>query len=218
MAPPMRNVLGQVKSKIDARFMMDHGRILIADLSKGALGEDKANLMGSLLVTALQLAALSRADVPAAERRDFSLYVDEFHNFATDAFTTILSEARKYRLCLTLSHQYLDQIRPSIRNAMLGNVGTLIAFRVGQSDAQVLAREFDEEFVPQQLTSLANYEVCVRTLEQGEQVVPFMASMMGPLDLSYGRRENLIRRSREKYATPRHVVEKRIRRWLGDGA
>src|SRR5580698_703437 len=109
MSPPVRNVLGQVRRKIDPRFMMDNRRILIANLSKGLLGEDKANLLGSLLVTSFELAALERVDTPEDKRQDFNLYVDEFQNFATDSFTAILSEARKYRLCLTLSHQYLDQ-------------------------------------------------------------------------------------------------------------
>jgi len=124
----VRNILGQVRSRIDARFMMDNGRIFIADVSKGKLGADKSNLMGAFLVTQFQLAAMSRADVPEAERRDFFLYVDEFQSFASDTFVSILSEARKYRLCLTLSHQYIDQLRSEIRDAVFGNVGSIVAF------------------------------------------------------------------------------------------
>jgi hypothetical protein len=115
MSPQLRNILGQVRSKINARSMMDNKLIFIADLSKGKLGEDKSNLLGALLVTQFQLAAMSRADMPEAQRRDFFLYVDEFQSFATDSFISILSEARKYRLCLTLSHQYVEQLRPETR-------------------------------------------------------------------------------------------------------
>jgi hypothetical protein len=115
MSPHLRNILGQIRSRLDARFIMDNGRIFIADVSKGKLGADKANLLGSLLVTQFELAAMSRSNVPESERRDFYLYVDEFQTFATDSFTSILSEARKYHLSLTLSHQYTDQVRPERR-------------------------------------------------------------------------------------------------------
>ncbi len=147
MNPPIRNILGQVKSKIDFSFMMDNRRIFIANLSKGKLGADKANLLGSLLTTQFQLAAMARSDVPEKERQDFFLFIDEFQNFATDAFASILSEARKYRLCLTLSHQYIDQLPLEIRQAVFGNVGTLISFRVGNGDAEVLQKEFGNNFV-----------------------------------------------------------------------
>src|ERR1700690_3086973 len=173
MSPPVRNVLGQVRRKVDPRFMMDNRRILIANLSKGHLGEDKANLLGSLLVTSFELAALERVDIPEAKREDFFLYIDEFHNFATDSFATILSEARKYRLCLTLSHQYLDQLRDSIRSAVFGNAGTLISFRVGGSDAHLLAHECGSVYTPGRFSSLSNYEVVVRLLSRGEHHEPF---------------------------------------------
>src|SRR5207244_2477526 len=117
-------------------------RLFIANLSKGRLGHDKANLLGSLLTTQFQLAAMARAKCPEAERRDFYLFIDEFHNFSTDAFASILAEARKYRLCLTLSHQYIDQLAVPIRQAVFGNVGTLIAFRIGHPDGEVLEKEF----------------------------------------------------------------------------
>lgn len=137
MAAPVRNILGQVRSRFDPRFMMDNRRILIANLSKGLLGEDKANLLGSLLVNAFQVAALSRADAPEENRLDFHLYIDEFHSFSTDTFATIVSEARKYRLCLTLSHQYISQLSKPVRDAVFGNVGTIVAFRVGETDARI---------------------------------------------------------------------------------
>jgi hypothetical protein len=150
-----------VKRKIDPRFMMDNRRIFIANLSKGMLGENKANLLGSLLVTSFELAAMERVDVPEHRRKDFFLFIDEFHNFSTDSFASILSEARKYRLCLTLSHQYLDQVRENVRKAVFGNAGTLISFRSGESDARVLAQEFGDIRMASRFGGLANFEVMV---------------------------------------------------------
>jgi len=215
MSPPVRNVLGQVKRKIDPRFMMDNRRILIANLSKGLLGEDKANLLGSLLVTSFELAAMERVDVPESERRDFFLFIDEFHNFATDSFATILSEARKYRLNLTLSHQYLDQLRESVHHAVFGNVGTVISFRVGGRDARELAKEFGGSYAANHFTSLSNFEAVVGLLSDGLRGEPFHARTLAPLEIRSGRRETVIRRSREKYAIRKGTVEGKIHRWLG---
>lgn len=215
MAAPVRNVLGQVKSKIDARFLMDDGRILIANLSKGRLGADKANLLGALLVTEFQLASMARADVREDARRDFYLYVDEFYHFTTDSFASILSEARKYRLCLTLSHQYTAQLSPEVRDAVFGNAGTLVSFRVGAADAAVLAREFGGEYDARLFTQLSNREVCVHPVTGGESRQPFLATIHPPLSPGRGRRDKLIDRSRQKYATPRPAVENKIRRWMG---
>jgi hypothetical protein len=214
MTPLVRNILGQVKSKIDARFMMDNGRIFIANLSKGRMGEDKANLLGALLVTQFQLAAMSRADTPEDDRRDFSLFADEFHSFTSDSFASILSEARKYRLSLTLSHQYVDQVPPEIRHAVFGNVGSLISFRVGQRDAEVLEKEFSGGYTAAHFTSLGNFEVCAKLLVAGEASEPFVGKTYPPFGKWYGRSETIIERSREKYGTPRHIVEGKIRRWL----
>jgi len=214
MAPPIRNVLGQVKSKVDARFMMDNRRILIANLSKGLLGEEKANLLGALLVTQFQLAAMERADVPEKARLDFYLHIDEFHNFSTDSFAGILSEARKYRLSLTLSHQYLEQLRPEVREAVLGNAGSLVAFRVGEADARVLERAFASPYSARHLADLANREVCAKVLAGGVASDPFLGEALPPLSPKYGGRDNIIRRSRERYSTPRVVVEEKIRRWM----
>lgn len=209
---PIRNILGQVRSKIDLRFMMDDRRILIANLSKGMLGEDKANLLGAILVSKFQLAAMSRTDIAEAERQDFHLYIDEFQNFTTDAFISILSEARKYRLCLTLSHQYMDQLREETLNAVLGNAGTIIAFRLGNHDAQILERELT--FNARHLSNLANRQICVKLLRGGEYGETFMGVTYPPSAVCYGRREKLIQRSREKYGTPRARVEGKIERWL----
>lgn len=214
MAAPVRNVLGQVRRKIDPRFMMDDGRIFVANLAKGALGEDKANLLGSVLATSFELAALDRVDVPEESRRDFHLYIDEFQNFTTDSFASILSEARKYRLCLTLSHQYLDQVDPKIRSAIFGNVGSTVAFRVGERDARVLAEEFGAGYTPGQFSSLGNYEVLAKCLVEGQHIDPFGGRSLPPLDLPTGRRGTVIRRSQEKYASSRTVVEDKIDRWL----
>ena len=214
MAPAIRNILGQVRSKIDFRFMMDNQRIFIANLSKGRLGEDKANLLGAVLVTKFQLAAMSRATMPETERRDYFLFADEFQNFSTDSFASILSEARKYRLCLTLSHQYMDQLREEIRKAVFGNVGSIISFRVGPTDASFLEREFGDGYVGNRFTELANHTVCVKLLMNGHHGEPFKGVTLPPLQLQCGRRETIIRRSRERYAMKRKLIEDKIKRWI----
>jgi len=211
MAPSIRNILGQVKSRINFRFMMDHQRIFIANLSKGRIGEDKANLLGSLLVTQFQLAALSRADITEQKRDDFQLYVDEFASFCTDSFASILSEARKYRLCLTLSHQYLAQIPRAIRDAVLGNVGTIICFRVSEGDARVLAREIGGGYNAAFLAGLRNFETCVRTMESGD---PFITQTLSRLLDHYGCGKHILDRCRQKYSLSRSTTERKLRRWM----
>jgi hypothetical protein len=215
LAPPVRNIFGQVRSRIDAGFMMDNKRIFIANLSKGRLGEDKSNLLGAVLVTMFQLAAMARTKMPEANREDFFLFVDEFQNFTSDSFVSILSEARKYHLCLTLSHQHVSQLRDEIREAVFGNVGSIVAFRVGADDADLLSREFDGEYLPKQLTQLARYQVCAKILDAGEYTSPFLGVTLPPIGHPCNGRENIIRRSREKYASRRRDVEDKIRRWLG---
>lgn len=214
-SPVIRNILGQVRSKLDIPFVMNDARILVANLSKGRLGHDKANLLGSLLTTQFQLAAMARVNVPEKERRDFYLFIDEFQNFSTDAFASILAEARKYRLCLVLSHQYIDQLSLPVRQAVFGNVGTLISFRVGHSDAAVLRGEFGEEFEERQLVDLDRFELVVKLLEGGTNHTPFRGKGFPPLGDGCGRVGKLIRRSRERFATPRRLVEEKLKRWLG---
>jgi hypothetical protein len=214
MSPHIRNIMGQVRSRIDARFMMDDGRIFIADVSKGKLGADKSNLVGAMLVTQFQLAAMSRANVPEAERRDFFLYVDEFQSFASDSFVSILSEARKYRLCLTLSHQYVDQLLPEIRDAVFGNVGSIVAFRVGHRDAKQLEYAFGENCRASQLTNLGNHEVCAKLLADGRDSEPFLGKTLPPQGKRHGRRQTIIFRSREKYSIRRITIEKKIGLWM----
>ena len=208
--PVIRNILGQVKCKVSFPFIMDHQRLFIANLSKGKIGHDKANLLGSLLTTQFQLAAMRRADQPEDERRDFYLFIDEFQNFTTDSFAAILAEARKYRLCLTLSHQYVDQIPPPIRQAVFGNVGTLFSFRVGNMDAEVLQKEFANEFAAQQFVDLERFQVFGRILENGTNTQPFKGVTLQPVDNSRGRAVCHIQNSRQRYCERREDVETRL--------
>jgi hypothetical protein len=210
LAPALRKVLGQVGTKINFRFMMDRKRVFIANLSKGQIGEMHSSLLGSLLVTGFELAALSRADCPAEERQDFFLYVDEFQNCATDSFASILSEARKYRLSLTLAHQYLGQLSERIHDAVFGNVGSVIAFRVSESDASVLERQFGGKYTQSQFTGLDNFELCGRLLNRDS----FLGKSLPPLITSRGRRDIIKRGSSEKYNTKQKIIEGRIERWL----
>lgn len=215
MAAPLRNILGQTKSSVSIPFIMERGRIFIANLSKGLLGDDKSSLLGSLLITKFQLAALARQNVPEARRRDFFLYVDEFQNVATDAFCSILSEARKYRLNLTLSHQFGAQLREPVREAVFGNVGSIVAFRTGAEDAETLSREFGAAYPAREFTGLSNFEVLAKVLAGGETVEPFKGrTLPTPAAQNTARRQNLIRLSRERFGTNRAVIEKKIERWL----
>lgn len=214
MAAPLRNVFGQVRNKIEPRFIMDNGRIFIANLAKGRLGEDKANLIGSILVAKFQTAAMERSDTPEERRRDFYLFIDEFPNFSTDSFASILSEARKYRLNLTISHQYIEQMGREVREAVFGNVGSLVAFRTGIRDAVFLANEFGSGYSPAQFTDLANHEIRVKLLEQGESTEPFLGRTSPPRFRRYGRGAKLLHRSRERFGVRRNLVEGKIHRWL----
>jgi hypothetical protein len=209
-APPLRHVLGQVAAKVNFRFMMDNRRVFIANLSRGTLGETHSALLGALLVTGFEVAALSRADCPPDKREDFFLYADEFQHCATDSFASILAEARKYRLVLTLAHQYLGQVDENIIKAVFGNVGSVIAFRVGEADASVLERQFGGGYARSQFTGLENFELCARLLHRE----PFIAKSLPPLLTSRKRRETIVRRSRERYSTRRKLVEGRIEKWL----
>jgi energy-coupling factor transporter ATP-binding protein EcfA2 len=212
LTPVIRNILGQVKCKVSFPFIMDNQRLFIANLSKGKLGHDKANLIGSLLVAQFQLAAMRRANQPEDERRDFYLFIDEFHNFTTDSFAAILAEARKYRLCLTLSHQYVEQIPLPIRQAVFGNVGTLFSFRVGNSDAEVLQKELANTFIAQQFVDLERYNVFVKLLEKGTNQTPFKALMLEPLRNPGAQPQRLVDRSRERFAARRADVESKLNR------
>jgi len=212
--PLIRNIIGQVKSSFDMRELMDKKKILIVNLSKGKIGEDASRLLGGLLITKLQLAAMSRVDVPEEKRNDFFLYVDEFQNFATEAFVNILSEARKYRLSLILAHQYISQMDPAVRDAVFGNLGTFVVFRVGAEDAEFLEKEFKPEILASDMVNLAKYHVYVKLMVDGVTTRPFSAVSL-PLfpKPEVSHKEKIIRVSRERYGSPRRKVEEKIMRW-----
>ncbi len=209
----IRNVVGQVKSTINMREIMDDGKIFIMNLSKGRIGEDSSRLLGGMLITKLQLAAMERVDIPEAKRRDFYLYVDEFQNFATESFANILSEARKYRLDLILAHQYVEQLDEEVSAAVFGNVGTIICFRIGSPDALELAKEFMPRFTETDLVNLAKYDIYLRLMINGMASDPFSATTLPPLSGATGMGEKIIRASRERYAVPRATIEEKIARW-----
>ena len=183
---------------------MDNEKIFIMDLSKGRIGEDNSHLLGALLITRLQLAAMSRVDIPEEDRKDFYLYVDEFQNFVTESFANILSEARKYRLNLTLGHQYIAQLvtgqDSKVRDAIFGNVGTLAVFRVGAEDAEFLEREFTPQFLAEDLVNLPKYNVYLKLMIDGVAGHPFSAETLPPpAPLAESNREKIIKASRERY-------------------
>jgi hypothetical protein len=208
---PMRNVLGQTRNRFDARFIMDRSRIMIANLSKGVIGEDHSRLLGALLLSQFQWAAMQRSGNPEAPRTPFYLYIDEFQSFATEALTSILAEARKYGLVLILAHQYLDQLTDEIRQSVFGNVGNLIAFRVGQADARILEDELGGDVKMGNLVSLGKHEIYARLLDQGRMREPFRGKTLPPVQpTANGRSGAVIRSSRERYGRPRVEVERRI--------
>ncbi len=211
----IRNIVGQVKSSIDVRKVMDEGKILIMNLSKGRIGEDNSALLGSMMITKIQLAAMSRVDIPEKERKDFYLYVDEFQNFATDSFANILSEARKYRLNLIMAHQYIEQLGEKVKPAVFGNVGTLIVFRVGAADAEELVREFTPTFMEEDMVNLPKYEFYIKLMIDGVTSDPFSARGLHPLteEEKTDNTDKVIKVSRERYARDRKTVEEKIARW-----
>ena len=216
----IRNIVGQPKSTIDLREIMDQNKILIMDLSKGKVGEDNSALLGAMIVTKLQLAAMSRTDIPENERKDFYLYVDKFQNFATDSFATILSEARKYRLNLIVGHQYIAQLEQDkntkVRDAIFGNVGTIVVFRIGAADAEFMETEFEPTFTPNDLVNLPKYHIVLRLMINGMASEPFSAVTLAPNDAYLtNASEKVIKVSRERYANPVFEVEEKISRWMG---
>jgi CxxC-x17-CxxC domain-containing protein len=211
----IRNIVGQVKSTIDMREIMDQGKILIMNLAKGRIGEDNSALLGAMMITKIQLAAMGRVDIPEKERQDFYLYVDEFQNFATDSFANILSEARKYRLNLVLAHQYVEQLSEKVKPAVFGNVGTLVVFRVGAADAEELVKEFTPTFTEEDLVNLAKYEMYLKLMIDGIASDPFSARGLPPLSEGEktGNLDKVVIVSRERYAKNKDSVEEKIMRW-----
>jgi len=207
----IRNIVGQTKSTINMRKLMDDGKLLLVKLSKGLIGEDNAALLGALIITKLQLAAMSRADSITASRKDFFLYVDEFQNFATDSFATILSEARKYGLSLTLAHQYIAQLSEVVSKAVFGNVGTLISFRVGSDDAAFLTKEFAPVFTEQDLVNLDVFNIYVKLSIDGLTAGAFSAVTLPPSAEKNNNRGRVLEQSRKKYSARAAGVEENIR-------
>ncbi|MFH0851304.1 MAG: hypothetical protein V1876_00975 [Candidatus Peregrinibacteria bacterium] len=218
--PLIRNIVGQVKNGLDLRHAMDTGKIIIVNLSKGRLGEDTSAFLGSMLVTKFQIDAMSRADVPESERRDFYLYVDEFQNFATESFASILSEARKYRLNLTMANQYVAQLligegKTTLKDAVFGNVGSIVCFQVGSDDAEDLSLQFEELAMPKDILSLPKYHAYVRLMIDGMPSKPFsVTTLPRPAGDHDPRRIEILRKlSRERYTEKRAIVEEKISRW-----
>ncbi len=214
----IRNIVGQQESTIDIFNLMNEGKIFLVNVSKGRIGEDNSALLGAMIITKLQLAAMERVRIPEDERRDFYLYVDEFQNFATDSFASILSESRKYRLCLTLAHQYTAQIEGKendLRDAVFGNVGSMIIFRIGAEDAKTLEKEFAPEFIPEDFVGLPNYQVYLKLMIDGITSRPFSATTLPPIQVKndIDSTESAIDYSRRNYCRSRSEVESAINSW-----
>lgn len=213
--PMIRNIVGQPKSTFDIRQIMDEGKILIVNLSRGLMGEDNAAILGGLLVTKIQLAAMSRADVPESQRRPFYLYVDEFQNFATDSFATILSEARKYALNLTVANQYISQMAQEVRDAVFGNVGTIMSFRVSPDDAPFLQKYFEPEFEAANLIQQHSRFFVISMMIDGEKAPGFSAKTLNLPTPPDDNSELIIAQTRERYSRDKKEVEDVVRKASG---
>jgi hypothetical protein len=208
--PQLRNVIGQTITTFNIQDVMDGGKILICNLSKGKLGEDASTILGSVLVNAILLAALNRASIEEQNRKPFYLYVDEMHSFVSLSIAEILAEARKYKLSLFLAHQYIEQIHEKIRFAIFGNVGTMIIFRVGADDAKHLTQEVDPPFGEQDLINLPRYSMYLKLMIDGATSKPFSAETMPISHYKYSLKETIIFSSNGQYGKEREVVENEI--------
>lgn len=209
--PIIRNIIGQPKSTFNIREIMDQGKILVVNLSKGLIGEDNASILGAFMVTKIQLAAMSRSDIPDIhDRKPFYLYVDEFQNFATDSFATILSEARKYGLNLTVANQYISQMTETVRDAVFGNVGTMITFRVSADDAPILAKQFEPNFEPIDLLQMHNRNFIINMVINGEKSPAFSARTLELPPVQADNTRLIIENTRRHYGKDRSEVEKMI--------
>ncbi|MBI3588900.1 MAG: type IV secretion system DNA-binding domain-containing protein [Candidatus Liptonbacteria bacterium] len=217
----IRNVVGQPKSTIDIFEIINTRKIFLVNVSKGRIGEDNSALLGAMLITKIQLSAMERVRIPEEERADFYLYVDEFQNFATDSFAGILSEARKYRLNLILAHQYIGQlvtdVSTKVRDAVFGNCGTMVIFRIGATDAEFLENELTPEFLPEDMVNLPNYAVYLKLMVNGITSRPFSAATLPPFKVptSSVTIEKVLEDSRKNYTRSRYEVESQINSWSG---
>jgi hypothetical protein len=218
--PLIRNIIGQPNSSFDLRKVIDEKKIFIVNLSKGRIGEVNANLLGSMIITKLYLSAMSRADVEEDELKklpNFFLYVDEFQSFANESFADILSEARKYKLNLTLAHQYIEQMAEEVRDAVFGNIGTMISFRVGAYDAEVLEKEFAPKFTAEDLVNLGFAQIYLKLMIDGVSSAPFSARTLPPIEPpEYSLKKRIVDYSREKYSNSRSSVEESMKKWYGE--
>lgn len=214
----MRNIIGQTKSGFNLREIMDNKKILLVNLSKGRVGELNSQLLGMIFVMKFNAAAMGRADIPEDQRQDFSLYVDEFQNFATDSFATILSEARKYRLSLILANQFMTQLTDQIREAILGNIGTVISGRIGITDAEILVKKFSPTFDAEDLTRMPNFQTIASVMIQDVPSAAFSMSLLPPLGQPNPQlRDALKKLSSAKYGKPRAIVEQEFFTRMGAG-
>jgi hypothetical protein len=207
----LQRILGQPRGRVDLRRIMDAGQVLVVNLSKGRVGESASHLLGALLVSSLQLAAMSRADVPERERRDFGIVIDEFQNYSTPSVASLLAEARKYRCHLVVAHQYLSQLDDATRDAVVGNVGSMVAFQVGADDAEFFARQLSGGLVPEDLMNLPKYHAYVRLLIDGMPSRPFLMQTLPPVAVRNSRAEVVRRISRQRYARPAPEIQAEIR-------
>jgi len=213
----IRNIVAQAKSTIHVREFMDEQKIFVINLSKGRIGEDASRLLGGMLITKIQMAAMERVDMPEADRQDFYLYVDEFQNFAVESFATILSEARKYRLNLIMAHQYIAQLTEEVRDAVFGNVGTMISFRVGSPDAIFMEDEFAPRFVPEDIINLPKYTIYLKLMIDGVTSQPFSAGTLPPIAHKTNSRDRVIEQSQQRYGGNRQHIESKVAEWSGFG-
>jgi hypothetical protein len=211
----MRNIIGQSQSSFDFRKVMDEGKILLVNLAKGKIGEENSNFLGLILVPRILIAAMSRQEIPESQRRDFYLYVDEFQNFATPDFAQILSEARKYRLNLIVANQFIGQMEEEVKNAVFGNVGTVISFRVGVTDANYLQHEFQPTFNEADLINIDKFNAYIKTSVRNEPVKPFSMDLtkdMTAINASKNQKvaDAVIQLSRLKFGRSKELVEAEI--------
>ena len=210
----IRNIIGQTKSTFDFRQAMDEEKIILVNLSKGKVGEEASRLIGSMIITKLQLAAMSRANIPEHERKDFTLMVDEFQNFATASFASILSEARKYHLSLVVAHQYITQMEEEVRDAVFGNVGTIVTFRVGAEDAEFLEKWYAPDFMAADIVNLGKREMYLKLMVNGITSKGFSARTSDSLkSMEESHQDEVIAFSRANYASDRDEVEKNVAQW-----